>query len=140
MPAKDALFAGLVVDEYDNPVTNTYVGEEPMYVVNDNGFHRHIPSEDIDRAVLSKMGEMIEGNEDLLSEEAAKMMGQEDIFSIAMLTNQLKNLDQQFDQILNAGIPEEGRVYLGMAGFKIRINIHGEVVEVIQPERIDPEI
>jgi hypothetical protein len=61
------------------------------------------------------------------------MFGQDDIFSKAMLETQLKNIENQFDQVLDAGIPEEGRAYLGMAGFRITINVHGEVLNVNQP-------
>ena len=85
------------------------------------------------------MAEMIEGHEDELSEQTAKMLGQDDIFSKAILENQLKNIDQQFEQILQTGIPEEGRMYLGMSGFKIVINLHGEVLEIFQPGMIAPE-
>jgi hypothetical protein len=31
------------------------------------------------------------------------------------------------------GIPDEARAYMGMMGFKIRINIHGDVLEINQP-------
>ncbi len=133
MANKEALFAGLVFDEYDNLVETTKIGEDPMYVVDDQGFKRHVPAEEIDRAVLAQMGEMIKGHEDILSEQAAKMMGADDIFSKAVIDNQFKNIEAQFEQILNAGIPEETRAYLGMSGLKIRINYHGEVIEVIQP-------
>jgi hypothetical protein len=34
---------------------------------------------------------------------------------------------------LNTGIPEEGRAYMGMMGFRVVINVHGEVIEVNQP-------
>ncbi len=139
MTLRDPLFAGLVVDEFDNAVETAHVGDEPMYVVDDAGFRRHIPAEQIDRAVLEQMQEMIAGSEDLLGEQAAKMMGQEDLFSVAAFTNQLKNLDKQFDLIMETGIPEEGRAYLGMAGFRIRINLHGEILEINQPGMIDPD-
>lgn len=139
MTRKVHMFSGLVVDEYDNPVESTYVGEEAMYVVNDAGFRRHIPSEQIDRAVMEIMIEMIEGHEDELSKQAATMLGQDDLFSQAVLENQLLNIDQQIDKMLETGIPEEGRAYLGMMGFKIRINLHGELLEVIQPGMIDPD-
>ncbi len=132
MPRKP-LFTGLVVDESDRPVEVSYVGEEPMYVVDDSGFKRHIPTDQVDRQVLDLMRQQISGNEETLTEQTAKMLGQEDIFSQAMILNQLKHLDQQFDALLNTGIPEEGRAYLGMMGFKIVINIHGEVVRFDQP-------
>lgn len=129
----EPLFKGLIVDESDQPVGIARVGEEPFYVVNDAGFLRHIPAAQVDRQVLDLMRSQIEGNEDLLSEQTAKMLGQEDIFTRALIANQLKNLDQQFDMMLQAGIPEEGRAYMGMMGFKVIINLHGEVVRVIQP-------
>lgn len=135
---KQALFGGLVVDQNDNPVSTTYVGDEPCYVVNDDGFKRHIPSEQVDRQVLEQMTESMEGHEQIISEQAAKMMGQEDIFTKAILENQLKNIDKQFEAILTTGIPEQGRAYLGMLGFRIKINVHGEVIEVVQPGMIDP--
>jgi hypothetical protein len=130
---RQPLFSGLVVDEDDRPVESTLVGEEPCYVVDDHGFRRHIPSENVDRQVLLRMQEMMKGNEELISAQTAKMLGQEDIFTRAMLEQQLKNMDRQFDQLLAAGIPEAGRAYLGMLGFRVVINHHGEVVRVDQP-------
>ena len=127
------LFAGLIVDENDQPVTVGVVGGEPFYVVNDAGFLRHVATEDVDRQVLTLMRQQIEGNEDLLTEQTAKMIGQDDIFSRAMIMNQLKHMDEHFDQLLKTGIPEEGRAYLGMMGFRIVIDIHGDVVRIDQP-------
>jgi hypothetical protein len=137
--SKQALFSGLVFDEDGNPVETTFVGEEPCYVVNDAGFHRHIPAEQVDLQVLKAMQEMIQGNEDLLSEQAAKMLGQDDIFSRAMIETQLKNMDKQFEQLLQTGIPEDARNYIGMMGFRIRVDIHGEVIDIHQPGMINPE-
>ncbi len=136
---KQALFAGLVFDEDDRMVETTLVGGEPCYVVDDQGFKRHIPSEQVDRQVLFQMQEMMKGNEGAISEQTAKMLGQEDIFTRAMLEQQLKNIDKQFDQLLQAGIPESGRAYLGMLGFKVVINHHGEVTKVDQPSAPGPE-
>jgi len=139
MAQKKHMFSGLIVDEYERPVESVFVGEEAMYVVDDAGFRRHIPSEQVGRAVLEIMANMIEGHEDELSKQAATMLGQDDLFSQAILENQLLNIDQQIDKMLESGIPEEGRAYLGMMGFKIRINLHGELLEVIQPGMIDPD-
>ena len=134
---RQPLFAGLVVDENDRPVGTAYIGDEPCYVVDDAGFKRHIPSEQVDCQILERMREQIRGNEDALSEQAAKMLGTEDIFSKALLESQLKNIDKQFDAILDAGIPEESRAFLGLSGFKITINVHGEVVRFDQPAATD---
>jgi len=130
---KQPLFAGLVVDESDRVAETAYVGDEPCYVVDDYGFRRHIPSEQVDRVVLSQIAGLMKGSEDLISEQTAKMLGQEDLFTKAAIEQQLKNIDKQFDQLLQVGIPEDMRTYLGMVGFKIVINVHGEVLKVEQP-------
>ncbi len=131
--SRQPLFAGLVFDELGNPAGSTLVGDEPCYVIDDAGFHRHIPSEQVDRQVLDQMAGMVKGSEDLLSEQTAKMLGQEDVFTKAAIQQQLKNIDKQFDQLLQLGLPEDMRNYLGMMGFKVVINVHGEVVRVEQP-------
>jgi hypothetical protein len=135
MPA-GPLFTGLVFDEEDQPVGTAFIGSEPCYVVDDDGFLRHIPSADVDRQVLNIMREGIEGHEEIISEQAAELTGQDDIFSRAVFLEQLKNIDQQFDELLEQGLPVEGRAYMGMTGFKITINHHGEVVNLDQPTRI----
>ena len=127
------LFAGLIVDEDGNPVQTASIGSEPAYVIDDAGFKRHIPAEQVDRAVLNQMAEMMKGSEDILSEQTAKMLGQEDPFSKAIIEQQLKNIDKQFDTLMQTGIPEDMRAYLGMMGFKVVINYHGELVRVEQP-------
>jgi len=135
---KRSVFSGLIVDEHDNIVEVVYVGDEPCYVVDDAGFRRHIPTEQVDRKVFELMTNMIEGHEDLIGEQTAKMLGQDDIFSRAMIEAQLKDIDQQFNNLLETGIPEDVRAYMGMMGFKIRINVHGDVIEIEQPGMIDP--
>ena len=134
---QQAVFAGLVYDEYDNPVQTGWIGSEPCYIVDDEGFKRHIPAEEVDRQVWQYMQEQIKGHEDILSEQAATMLGQDDIFTQAAIQNQLKNMDAQFDQLAERGIPEESRLYMGMLGFRIIISIHGEVLEVVQPRMLD---
>lgn len=136
---RQPLFAGLVVDENGNSAETAFIGDEPFYVVNDYGFRRHIPSEQVDRTVLSEIAGTMKGSEEYLSEQTAKILGQEDIFTKAMLTNQLKNIDKQFDQLLQTGIPEDMRVYLGMIGFRVVINVHGEVLRIDQPSAPDNE-
>ena len=135
MPNK-AIFAGLVVDENDNPVASTYIGDEPCYVVNDAGFRRHIPSEQVDRQVFQFMQDQIKDNEEAISEQTSKMLGQDDIFTRAIIQNQLKNIGSQFETLRQTGIPEDGRAYLGMMGFRVVINLHGDVIEVRQPGSI----
>ena len=131
--AHKAVFEGLVLKEDESPVEVRYVGGDACYVVNDGGFLRHISSEQVDRQVLDEMRKQVENNEDIITEQTAKMIGQQDIFSRAAIQNQLKNIDKQFNTLMETGIPPEARAYLAMLGFKVVINVHGEVVRVEQP-------
>ncbi len=131
--AKHALFAGLVADALGEPVDVASVGGEAFYVLDDDGFKRHIESEAVDRQVLAKFSEFIRGNEELVSEGTMKAIGQEDIFTKAIIDNSLKNLEQQFERLIETGLPEQVRAWMGMLGFQVRIDAHGEVIEVRQP-------
>jgi exonuclease I len=135
--AHKAVFEGLVLKEDESPVEVRYVGGDACYVVNDSGFLRHISSEQVDRQVLDEMRKQIENNEEIITEQTAKMIGQQDIFSRAAIQNQLKNIDKQFNTLMETGIPPEARAYLAMLGFKVVINVHGEVVRVEQPTMTD---
>ncbi len=65
--------------------------------------------------------------------------GQDDPFSLAAIESQIKNFANQLDTLLETGIPEEVRAYLGMMGFRIRINHHGEILDIDQPGIAAPE-
>ncbi len=131
--ARQALFAGLVVDEAEQPVTEAMIGDEAFYVVDDEGFRRHVESEFVDRQVLQELRTLVQGNEELISEGTMRMLGQEDIFTKAMIEKSLKNMDAHFDELLARGLPAEARAWLGMLGFRIVIDVHGNVVRVDQP-------
>ena len=136
---KRALFEGLVFDIEDNPLEVTWVGDEPSYVLNDGGFLRHIPAETVDQQVWEAITAGISGNEEFLSEQTAKMLGQEDIFSIAVIRQQLENSQAQFEQLRGTGLPQDMRTYLGMTGFGIVVDFHGDVVEIKQPAVTPPD-
>jgi hypothetical protein len=87
--------------------------------------------------VLEFLGKQVEGNEEAITEQTAKMLGQDDLFTRAMMLNQIKNMGSHFDQLLETGIPEDGLAYLGMLGFRVVINVHGEIVRVDQPSAPD---
>lgn len=137
--ASRALFEGLVIDEHGHFVDSVYVGDEAFYVVDDDGFRRHVESQYVDRQVLDSFLEAIEGHEDLISEGTMRMLGQEDIFTKAAIDTSLRNLDAQVDQLLAQGLPSDFRDFLGMTGFRVVIDIHGEVLEIEQPGLADEQ-
>lgn len=137
--ATKALFDGLVIDEAENPVTVVHVGGEAFYVIDDAGFLLHVESEKIDRQVLQAMRAQIAGHEDEISVGTMKMLGQEDIFTKAAIESSLKNVDSQLETLLQQGIPEEARAWMGMVGFRVIVDLHGEVVRIEQPTSPGPE-
>ncbi len=135
--ARQALFAGLVYDEWDNLVETAVIGDEAFYVVDDDGFHRHVSSEEVDRQVLNFFMEQLEGNRDIAVEQMMRLTGQEDIFAKAAIESELDNLNME--EIIGQGIPEQARNMLGFLGFRIIINYHGQVIKLDQPAVSDEE-
>ena len=127
----NALFEGLVYDELENLVESTRIGDEAFYVVDDDGFRRHIIAEEVDRQVLGFFLSQLEENKDLAVEQALTMLGKDDIFTKAAIDSQLSHLDM--DEIMAQGIPLQARNMLSMLGFRITINLHGEVINIDQP-------
>lgn len=133
--ARQALFEGLVFDEDDNLVATSVVGGEANYVVDDDGFHRHIDAEVVDRQVLAFFLGQLEENKDLAVEQTMQLLGQDDILTKAAIDAQMRNLDM--DQIIAQGIPMQAREMMGFLGFRIIINVHGEIVRLDQPTMPD---
>ncbi|MEA3397589.1 MAG: hypothetical protein U9R05_09025, partial [Chloroflexota bacterium] len=91
--ARVAIFEGLVVDQADQVVEVVYLGSEPHYVVNDAGFRRHISSEKVDRQVLRVMQEQVMAQRGTVVEGMLQFMGQDDLFTKAMVETSLDKLD-----------------------------------------------
>jgi hypothetical protein len=137
--SKHALFEGLLADPDGKSVGVSSVGGEAQYVVDDGGFHFHVPAEQVDREVLTLLREQIMANQDAVTKGAMQMLGQDDLFTKAMIDSSLKNMDEHFTRLIDSGLPAEARAYLGMLGFRIVLNFHGEVVGVEQPGTAGPE-
>lgn len=129
--ARNALFSGLVYDERELPVEVSLVGTDAYYIVDDNGFLRHIEAESVDRQVLAIFIQQLQENKDLAVDQALKMLGKDDLFTKAAIDASMRNIDM--DQIIEQGIPEQARNMMGMLGFRIIINHHGEIVRMDQP-------
>jgi hypothetical protein len=125
-----ALFAGLVYDEDGKLVETAFVGSEPNYVIRDGDFKRHVAAEVIDRQVLELIQQQATANKEIVTEQMMKLLGKDDLFTKAMIDSSLIHMDQQ---VLQHGLPEDARMMLGMMGFKIIVNIHGDLVKLDLP-------
>ena len=126
-----AFFEGLVETEDGAPVSVTYVGGQSFYVIDDQGFRRHVEAGEIDRAVLAQFLGQLQEHQDEASQAMLQMMGQDDLFTKAMVDSTLSNIN--VDQVANQALPPEGRQWMAMLGFRIVINLHGEIVRVDMP-------
>ena len=113
-------------NEQGEPAEVVTIGDESNYVIIDAGFRRHVTSEYVDRQVLSWLQDQISANQDLVTEGTMTMLGQDDLFTKAMIDASIKNVEDLIDQ----GFPDDARTWLGMLGFSITVDIHGDVVHV----------
>ncbi len=132
---RQALFAGLVFNEENQPTEVVYIGDRPHYVILDAGFRRHVESEHVDRQVLHWLQEQFFANKELITEGIMEMMGKDDLFTKAMIDASMQNMDQ----VIEHGIPEDTRTWLGMFGFRIIVDIHGDVVRTELPAQEAPD-
>jgi hypothetical protein len=136
-PSRRALFEGLVFNEVDEPATVDRVGGEPFYVVLDMDFRRYVEAEVIDRQVLKWLHEQIASNQELVTQGTMSMLGRDDLFTKAMIDASIQDLEKHIEGLMRQGLPEEVRSWLGLLGFRIVVNVHGEVVEIDAPAAID---
>jgi len=135
-PERQAVFAGLIQNEAGEPVEVAYVGGEAFYVIPDGDFRRHVEAIVVDEEVLRTLREQFEGIEDQIAAGVMQFLGKEDLFTKASIDMALKNFDQAFRR----ADPEQWKPWLGMMGFLVVVNVHGEVVRIESPEQeIDEE-
>lgn len=132
-----AVFAGLIVDEVDNPVDVTYIGGVPHYVVDDAGFLRHIPSENVDRHVLNLIQEGVLENRETVVQGMLQFLGKDDLFTKAAVDASIGQMPENINTLLDTGLPEDARQWLGLMGLRIIVDFHGDVVDVVMPGSID---
>ena len=133
LPPRWALFDGLVQDEEGNPVKVAMVGDTPNYVVEDAGFLRHVESESVDRQVIEMLREQFMANREIATEAMLQMLGKDDLFTKALIDASIRNMDQ----VIQQGLPDGARAWLGMLGFRVIVNTHGQVVRLDMPEQYD---
>ncbi|MEA3308199.1 MAG: hypothetical protein U9Q70_01625 [Chloroflexota bacterium] len=137
--ARVALFAGLVLDKTDASVEVEIIGGKAYYVVNTGGFQRHIHSEEVDRQVLAALQENISSQRELVVEGMLQFLGKADLFTKAAVERSIDHFDENLEQLFRTGLPAESRSWLGLMGFKVIIDIHGDVVDVHFPAAAAPE-
>lgn len=135
LPVTRALFEGLVYDEAGEPVEVAMVGGLPCYVVDDAGFKAHVPSEPVDRQVIETFRTQFLEHREIATQAMLQMLGKDDLFTKAMIDASVDRMDE----VLVRGLPDDARTMLGMVGFRVVINSHGELVRIDMPEQADTD-
>lgn len=130
-PYTKALFQSLIYNEDRQSAEVAFIGQEAYYVILDDDFRRHVPAKDIDRQIVTWFQEQILANKDLVTEGMLSMLGKDDLFTKAMIDSSIKKVDD----LMETGIPDDARIWLGMMGLKIIVDHHGEVVDIEAPQQ-----
>lgn len=127
--ARTAMFAGLVADENGRLAEVAYVGENACYVIQDDDFRRYIDAAQVDVQVLRFMREQVDDNRQIAVSAMLEMMGKDDLFTKVAVESTIDHMEDAVGQ----PIPEEARRWLGMLGFNITIDFHGDVIDIQLP-------
>ena len=106
-----------------------FLDREAHYVLPDGGFNRPVEANAIDRQVLEWLQGQVFANKDVVTEGVMSMLGKDDLFTKAMIDSSISNIDG----MMTEGIPDDARMWLGMMGFKIIVDVHGDVVKIDAP-------
>ena len=129
------LFEGLVYSEAGDLAETAHVGGEAQYVILDAGFRRHVSADHVDRQVLSFIKEQVAANQDMVTKSAMEMLGKDDLFTKAAIDASIQNMDE----LTNVEIPEDSRTWMGLMGFRVTVDIHGDVVNIAGSGQLSDE-
>jgi len=132
---KKALFADLVFNEKDEPAEVVHLEGTPYYVILDSGFRRHVEALYVDRQVVAMIREQILSQRELVTEGILELLQRDDLFTKAAVDSSIEQLDKG---LFEQGIPQEARAWLGMLGFKVVVDHHGDVVRLDMPTQEVP--
>jgi hypothetical protein len=130
-----ALFEGLVYNESGEAAQVVRIGGVAHYAVPDGGFLCHVEASAVDNEVLASIKSQITGNQDLVIRGVLEMMGKDDLFSKAAVEASIQNMEQNIRQ----SDPSQWLPWLRFMGFRVVVNVHGEIVELIYPTQAAPD-
>jgi hypothetical protein len=136
---RQALFAGLIFNENGEPVEVAYVGDDPCYAIPDYGFLCHVSARDVDAQIIIRLRDQMLAHREVITAQILQMLGRDDLFTKAAIDSTLQNLDKQIDLMMEHGMPEDARMYLGMMGFRATVNVHGDVIDLNLPAQEAPD-
>jgi hypothetical protein len=132
---QQALFEGLVYNECGQTAQVVRIGGVAHYAIPDDGFLRHVEAAGIDGKVLESIKSQITTNQDLVIRGVLEMMGKDDLFTKAAVESSIMNMEQNIRQ----SDPSQWLPWLRFMGFRVVVNVHGEIVELMYPTQAESE-
>ena len=127
---RKALCPGMVYSERGEAAKVAYIGKVAHYAIPDRGFWRHVAAYEVDRVVIAELKERISSVQNELMPAVLQMLGKEDLFTKAAVTASIRHLEEG----MHSSDSEEWVPFLQMLGFRIVVNVHGDVVEIVYPQ------
>ncbi|MHB0857317.1 MAG: hypothetical protein ACYC5M_07075 [Anaerolineae bacterium] len=128
---RQALFPGLIYNELGEPAEVAYIGGVAHYAIPDMGFLRHVEAYQVDNAVIAALKTQITSMQDEVVRGMLQVLGKDDLFTKAAIDASIRNLDKNIRQSsTNQWVP-----WLKLFGFRVVVNVHGEIVNILYPEQ-----
>jgi len=132
---RQALFPGLVYNELGEAAELVYIGGVAHYAIPDAGFLRHVEAYKVDTAVIADLKEQITSMQDEVVRGMLQMLGRDDIFTKAAIDASIRNLEQNIRQ----SNTDQWVPWLRLFGFRVVVDVHGEIVEIMYPSQPDQD-
>ena len=130
---RDAIFPGLVYNEQGERAEAVRIGGVAHYAIPDQGFLRHVEASKVDDVVIASLKEQITSVQGDVVEGILQLLGKDDLFTKSAVDASIRNLDVSIRQT----DPAQWAPMLQLVGFRIVVDIHGDVVEIIYPTAPD---
>ncbi|MFO7697413.1 MAG: hypothetical protein R6X16_09680 [Anaerolineae bacterium] len=130
---RQALFPGLVYNEAGDEARVVMIGGVAHYAIPDDGFLRHVEAYRVDESAIDAMQDLMAGMRDELVAGILQMMGTDDILAKAALEASIDNVGPS----LRRSDPSQWAPMLRLYGFRIVVDVHGRLQQIIYP-RQDP--
>ena len=130
-----ALFGGLVYNEQGQRAEVVYIGRVAHYAIPDAGFLRHVEAYRVDRHIIAQLQQQISSMQDEVVRGMLSMLGKNDLMTKAAIDASLSNLEQS----IRRSDSSEWVPWLKLFGFRVAVDLHGNLVEVIYPSAPEDE-
>jgi hypothetical protein len=135
LAGQKALFPGLVYNQAGEEARVVSIGGVAHYAIPDEGFLRHVEAFRVDEAAVDALQETMSSMRGEIVAGMLQMMGTDDILAKAALEASIDNVGPS----LRRSDPSQWSPMLRLYGFRIVVDVHGHLQEIIYPRQDAPD-